>query len=61
MGYDSRMWLEGSKGDILFVESNQEYITINKEIPPEKIIKYLYEGITVAKSYTITTDEILQF
>ena len=44
LGYDSRMWYEGTGGNTFFVENKDEYIRLNeKDIPASHIIKYDYK------------------
>jgi len=44
LGYDSRMWYEGTGGNTFFVENKDEYIRLNeKDIPGTHIIKYDYK------------------
>uniref|UniRef100_A0A6C0EF72 Uncharacterized protein n=1 Tax=viral metagenome TaxID=1070528 RepID=A0A6C0EF72_9ZZZZ len=57
LGYDSKMWFNGNK-NTFFVEDNDFYIELNKDIPKTNIIKYDYKDITVKKSMTMTDDEI---
>jgi hypothetical protein len=40
LGYDSKMWWEMFKGNVFFVEQNEEYIALNKNIPSDHILHY---------------------
>ena len=51
LGYDSNLWYFGNNKNTYFIEHNQEYIDLNKDIPKENIIKYNYDGITVKKKF----------
>jgi hypothetical protein len=50
LGYDSEMWYNMTNKNTFFVEHNEEYINLNKNINQENIIKYDYEGISVENS-----------
>tara|TARA_Y100000389_G_scaffold204923_1_gene260863 strand:+ start:6134 stop:6685 length:552 start_codon:yes stop_codon:yes gene_type:complete len=58
LGYDSNLWYFGNNKNTYFIEHNQEYIDLNKDIPKENIIKYNYDGITVKKSFMLTIEDI---
>ena len=59
LGYDSKMWYEGNK-NTFFVENNDEYIKLNKNIPTNNIIKYEYTT-NCATSINLTDNEIKEF
>jgi hypothetical protein len=61
LGYDSNLWYNLTNKNIFFIENNQEYIKINKNISKENIIIYDYNGITVKTSFTMTDKEINSF
>jgi hypothetical protein len=43
LGYDSKMWYEGTNKNTFFVENNDVYIELNKnDISSDNIIKYYY-------------------
>jgi hypothetical protein len=50
LGYDSEMWYNMTNRNTFFVEHNQDYINLNKNISEDNIIKYDYQGINVKDS-----------
>lgn len=63
LGYDSLLWHNITNNNTWFVEDNQTYIDLNKDIPQSNIIKYNYKNInkksiTVEDSFNIS-DEII--
>jgi hypothetical protein len=50
LGYDSELWYNATNKNTYFVENNQEYIDLNKNIDSNNIIYYEYKGITVESS-----------
>jgi hypothetical protein len=61
LGYDSNLWYNITNKNTFFIEHNEEYIKINKDINKENIIQYDYNGITVKSSFTMTDKEINSF
>ena len=57
LGYDSKMWYKLNP-NTYFVEDNQKYIDLNKDIPKEKIIKYKY--LTKVKNSKMLKDEVIK-
>jgi|LauGreDrversion4_2_1035121.scaffolds.fasta_scaffold40437_3 hypothetical protein len=53
LGYDSKLWYNITNKNTFFVEHNQEYIDLNKDIADTNIIKYDYNDISVSKSMNI--------
>lgn len=53
LGYDSNLWYNITNKNTFFIEHNQEYIDLNKEIAYDHIIKYDYNDISVSKSMNI--------
>jgi hypothetical protein len=61
LGYDSRMWYEGTGGNTFFVENKDEYIRLNeKDIPASHIVKYDYTT-RCQTSMTMNEEEIQSF
>ena len=62
LGYDSKMWYEGTKKNTYFVENNESFIEINKnDIPSEHITKYDYLNITCQSSVTKTDEDLKSY
>jgi len=61
LGYDAVLWDALTEGNTYFVEDNREYIALNEDIDPSRIIYYDYKGISVERSFAITDEEILAF
>jgi hypothetical protein len=59
LGYDSELWYNSTNKNTYFVENNQQYIDLNKNI--NNIIYYEYKGITVESSLKLTDDKINMF
>ena len=59
LGYDSKMWY-ALNPNTYFIEDNQTYIDMNKDIPEENIIKYKY-NTKVKLTRDLTDDEIAKF
>jgi len=59
LGFDSKMWFS-LNSNTYFIEDNQKYIDINKDIPIENIIKYEYKT-KVKHSQNMTDEEIQKF
>lgn len=57
LGYDSELWYNLTNFNTYFVEHDDKYIDLNKNIARDHIIKYLYPT-TVRKSFTMTDKEI---
>lgn len=58
LGYDSKMWFH-QNNKTYFIESNDKYIKLNKDIiPQENIIKYDYKNVTVKNSYKMNIDDM---
>ena len=60
LGYDSDLWFNLTNKNTYFIEDNNDYIKLNKNIPPEYIEKYLYK-IKVKNSYKITDTELNKY
>lgn len=58
LGYDSELWFNLLKGQAYFIEDNQHYIDLNKNIPASNIIKYQYKNINVKKSFNLSDQQI---
>jgi len=56
LGYDSQMWYNMTNKNTFFVEHNQDYINLNKNINEDNIIFYDYQGITVKNSIKFIND-----
>ena len=61
LGYDSDLWYNITKQNTFFVEDNQHYIDLNKDINKNNIISYSYDGIKVRTTFTLTKQEINNF
>lgn len=62
LGYDSNLYYHANNGkNIWFVESNDEYINLCKEIDRKCVIKHDYNGITVKSSFNLTMDQIEKY
>ena len=61
LGYDSKLWYNATNKNTYFVENNQQYIDLNKNIDSNNIIFYQYNGITVESSLNLTDDKIDMF
>ena len=59
LGYDSKMWYEGTCKNTYFVEDKDEYIQLN-DIPASNIIKYEYKT-TCRDSMTLPDSELIKF
>ena len=61
LGYDSQMWYEGNAKNTFFIENNDNYIHLNKDIiSANNIIKYDYKT-TCSKSMKLSDDKIMAF
>ena len=60
LGYDSKMWYEGNSKNTFFIEHDQTYIDLNKDIPASNIIKYNYTTIC-SESMKLSDDKINSF
>jgi len=61
LGYDSKMWYEGTNKNTYFVEDKEQYIQLNiNDIPLTNIIKYEYET-TCGASMTLPDSELKKF
>jgi hypothetical protein len=60
LGYDSKMWYEATSKNTFFVENNDLYIQLNKDISSNNIIKYDYKT-TCSESTTLSNDIIHSF
>ena len=59
LGYDSKMWYEGTNKNTYFVEDKEEYIQLNiNDVPASNIIKYEYT--TMCKNIMAMTDSELK-
>jgi hypothetical protein len=61
LGYDSNLWYNLTNKNIFFIEHNDNYIKINKDIDKNNIVKYDYTGITVNTSLNMTDEKIRSF
>jgi len=62
LGYDSKMWYEGTNKNTYFVENNENYIELNKnDIPSDHIIQYDYLNITCESSVTKTDEDLKSY
>ena len=61
MGHDSSLWFEATKGNVVFIEDNQEYIDLNSTIPRQNIIKHDYSGVDRVSSLTATDEQMEEF
>ena len=59
--YDSELWYNLFNGNAYFIEDNQHYIDLNKNIPSSNIIKYQYKNINVKKSFNLSDSQIETF
>ena len=56
LAYDAALW--DSMGNTYFVEDNLEHISLAYMIDPKRIIRCDYGSITVARSFTMTGQEV---
>ena len=54
------MWYEGNSKNTFFIENNDYYIHLNKDIPSNNIIKYNYKT-TCSESMKLDDNKILDF
>ena len=59
LGHDSKMWYTGNK-NTFFIENNNKYIQLNKDIPSDHVVKYNYKT-TCTNSFELLDDEIQKF
>lgn len=58
LGYDSKMWYH-QNNNTYFIENNEEYINLNKDIiPQENIIQYDYKNLTVKNSFNMNFNDM---
>ena len=57
MGYDSMLWHHLTNGNTFFVEDDPKYISLNSEIPPDRVILYSYN----TNLETTQSDELMPF
>lgn len=60
LGYDSDLWFNLTNKNTFFIEDNDDYIKINKNIPSEYIAKYFY-NTKVKNSYKLTDDDLNKY
>jgi hypothetical protein len=60
LGYDSMMWYEGNSKNTFFIEHDETYIKLNKDIPASNIVKYDYTT-TCSESMKLSDDTISSF
>jgi hypothetical protein len=60
LGYDSKMWYEGNSKNTFFIENNDFYIDLNKDIPKNNVIKYDYKT-TCSESMELSDSKISSF
>lgn len=58
LGYDSELWYNITNKNTYFVENNQEYINLNKNIDTNNIIYYDYKNIKVRNSLQLNETQI---
>lgn len=62
LGYDSNLYYYANdKKNILYVETNDEYIKLCKEIDTKYVVKHDFKGITVKTSFDMTDDQLDRF
>ena len=61
LGYDSELWYNSTNKNTYFIENNQQYIDLNKNINNNNIIYHQYKDITVKSSLNLTDDKINMF
>ena len=61
LGYDSALWYKATNKNTYFIENNQKYIDLNKNINNNNVIFYQYNFITVELSLNLTDDKINMF
>jgi hypothetical protein len=61
LGYDSELWYNATNKNTYFIENNQQYIDLNKNINNNNIIYHQYKDITVKSSLNLTDDKINMF
>ena len=58
LAYDAALWDSMTTGNTYFVEDKEENIAISDTIDPKRIIRCDYGSITVARSFTMTGQEV---
>ena len=58
LAYDAALWDSMTTGNTYFVEDKEENIAMADTIDPKRIIRCDYESITVARSFTMTGQEV---
>jgi len=58
LGYDSELWYNATNKNTFFIENNQKYIDLNKNIDSNNIVYHKYDGITVKNSFNLTDTQI---
>jgi hypothetical protein len=61
LGCDSYLWYRLTDGKLLFVENDQQIINDHSEIPITHVIKYNFDRITLANSFTISDKTLNEF
>jgi hypothetical protein len=61
LGYDSELWYNATNKNTFFIENNQQYIDLNKNIDSNNIIYHKYDNITVKNSLQLTENQIKNF
>ena len=62
LGYDSNLYyFANNKKNIWFVETNDEYIKLCKEIDKKCVIKHDFSNITVKSSMTLSDEQIEKY
>ena len=61
LGYDSELWYNATNKNTFFIENNQQYIDLNKNINSNNIIYHKYDNITVKNSLKLTEKQINNF
>jgi len=61
LGHDSELWYNATNTNTLFIENNETYIDLNKNIDPNNIIYYDYQNISVNSSLDLTETQISEF
>jgi hypothetical protein len=56
--YDSELWYNATNKNTFFIENNQKYIDLNKNIDSNNIVYHKYDGINVKNSFNLTDNQI---
>lgn len=61
LGYDSELWYNATNKNTFFIENNQKYIELNKNINSNNIIYHEYNNISVKTSMQLNDTQIQDF